>query len=91
LRKIRKIFYLKQIQPGPRFGRLPSKIYFFSYLIHIACDFNFAGRSSSAGLLLEGRKKGKLYISGNLAEKWTVTLLFPKTGSHQCKKLVDYC
>ena len=26
LRKIRKIFYLNQIRPGPRFGRLPSNL-----------------------------------------------------------------
>ena len=26
LRKIRKIFYLNQIRPGPRFGRLPDEV-----------------------------------------------------------------
>jgi len=34
LRKIRKIFYLNQIRPGPRFGRLPSVLHSLPCFVH---------------------------------------------------------
>ena len=36
LRKIRKIFYLNQIKPGPRFGRLRLLL---SFVDHSLCAF----------------------------------------------------
>ena len=41
LRKIRKTFYLNQIKPGPRFGRLLQILDHFLKLIYLGCQLYY--------------------------------------------------